>query len=87
MTKASRGEWNLFSLHFCIIVRPQRKSEQELKQGRNLESGADAEVLMGAQDACFLLEPKTTSPGVAPLDSSVRKIFHLMTLLGGKMQP
>jgi hypothetical protein len=47
----------------------------EGKQGRNLEAGADAEGMGGllltgllsmACLVCFLLEPRTTSPGVAP---------------------
>ncbi|KAL6079925.1 hypothetical protein STEG23_014377, partial [Scotinomys teguina] len=32
-------------LCFQIIVLPWKKSEQELKQGRNLEAGADAEAM------------------------------------------
>jgi hypothetical protein len=32
-------------LHFHIIVHHRRKSGQELKQGRNLEAGADAEAM------------------------------------------
>ena len=44
-------EERLFSFCFCIIVHNQGKSGQELKQGRNLEAGADAE----AMDGCCLL--------------------------------
>ena len=44
------GEKGLFGLDFHIPVH-QRKSRQELKQGRNLEAGADAEVMEG----CYLL--------------------------------
>ena len=36
------------SLHFHIAVLHQRKSGQELTQGRNLEAGADAEAMEGA---------------------------------------
>ena len=32
---------------FCIIVQHRRKPGQELKQGRNLEAGANAEALEG----------------------------------------
>ncbi|KRY94820.1 hypothetical protein T4B_1409, partial [Trichinella pseudospiralis] len=76
MTKASWGEKGLFGLGFHLTVHHQRKSEQELEQGRNLEAGADAEfmkervlvigLLLLACSACFLIEPRTTSPGMAP---------------------
>jgi hypothetical protein len=48
VTKATWGGKSLFSLHFHITVHHQRKSGQELKQGRNLEAGADEEVMEGA---------------------------------------
>jgi hypothetical protein len=38
--EASWGGKGLFSLHFHIAVHHQRKSEQELTKGRNLEAGA-----------------------------------------------
>jgi hypothetical protein len=44
--KASGGQC-LFTLCFPIAVHHQRNSEQELKQGRDLEAGVDAEA-MGA---------------------------------------
>jgi hypothetical protein len=47
-------------------------SGQELMQGRNQEAGADAEAMEGdaywlsmAFSVCFLIELRTTSPGVA----------------------
>ena len=43
--KASWGGKGLLGLHFSIAVHHQRKPEQELKQGRNLEAGADAEAM------------------------------------------
>lgn len=46
--KASWGGKGLFGLHFQIIVHPWRKPGQELKQGRNLKAGADAD------GCCFL---------------------------------
>jgi hypothetical protein len=49
--KASWGGKGLFSLHFHIAVRHQRKSGQELTQGRNLEAGADADAL---EECCLL---------------------------------
>jgi hypothetical protein len=39
-----RGK-DLFSLHFHIAVHHQKKSGQELTQGRNLEAEADAEAM------------------------------------------
>ena len=72
--EASCGEKGLFSLHFHITLHRQRKSGQELTQGRNLEPGTDAEALDGvlrttllplACSACFLIEPRTTSLGMA----------------------
>jgi hypothetical protein len=64
--KASWGGKGWFSLHFQIIIHHWRKSGQELKQGWNLEAGADTEA-MGecsllacfymACSACFLIEP------------------------------
>jgi hypothetical protein len=44
----------VFSLHFHIAVYHQRKSGVKLTQGRNLESGADAEAMEGCSLlACF----------------------------------
>ena len=45
MTKETWGGEGLFGFHFHITVHRQRKSGQELKQGRNLEAGADAEAM------------------------------------------
>ena len=65
----------LFCLGSHIIVHHWRKSGQELKQGRNLEAGADAEAM---EECCllvcsswlvqpaFFIEATTTSPGMAP---------------------
>jgi hypothetical protein len=49
--KASREGKGLLDLCFYTTVPHQRKSGQELKQGRNLEAGADAEAMEGC---CFL---------------------------------
>jgi hypothetical protein len=48
---SSGGPQGLFSSHFHITVHDQRKSGQELTQGRDLEAGADAEAMEG----CCLL--------------------------------
>jgi hypothetical protein len=70
MTKKQVGGGkDLFSLHIHIAVH-QRKSGQELTQGRKLEAEVDAESMEGccllACSTCFLIGPKTTSPGIAP---------------------
>jgi hypothetical protein len=41
------GAWGLSGLHFHITVHHQKGSGQELKQGRNLEAGTDAEAMEG----------------------------------------
>ena len=46
--EANREEKGLFVLHFRVIVHHWRKSGQELKQGWNLEAGADAETMEGS---------------------------------------
>jgi hypothetical protein len=51
--EASWGRKGLFSLHFHIAVHYQRKSGQELTQGRNLKTGADAEAKGYQLLACF----------------------------------
>jgi hypothetical protein len=47
MTEASWRGKGVFGLHVPIIVRHWRKSGQELRQGRNLEAGADTEAMEG----------------------------------------
>jgi hypothetical protein len=69
MTKATQGGKGLFHSQFHKTVHHQRKSGQELKQGKNLEAGADAEAMEGcfmACLACFLIEPRTIGPGMEP---------------------
>ena len=76
MTKRLVGrEKGLFNFHFDFVVQPQRKSGQEFQQGRNLESGADAEAMEGllltglfsmACSARFLIGPRTTNPEMVP---------------------
>jgi hypothetical protein len=51
MIKETRGEKGLFSLHFHTTVHHQRKSGQEVKQGQNLEAGADEEAM---EECCLL---------------------------------
>jgi hypothetical protein len=54
MTKIELKRKALFSLYSQIIVCHQRKSGQEVKQGMNLEAGADAEAM---EWCCFWLGP------------------------------
>jgi hypothetical protein len=53
LTKKQLGEEPIYSasLYFHIAVHHQRKTGQDLTQGRNLEAGADAEAMEG----CYLL--------------------------------
>jgi hypothetical protein len=59
------------------LTLPQHWSPlKEVNPGRNLDAGADLEAMEGGClltyspclpcSACFLIEPKTTSPGMAP---------------------
>jgi hypothetical protein len=71
ITKKQVGEEGPFSFGVHITDHHHRDSGQELKQGRIPRAGAgDAEAMEGccllACSACFLIEPRTTSPGMAP---------------------
>ena len=46
--KVNQGAKGYYGLYFHISVHYGRKLRQELKQGRNLEAGADAEAMEGA---------------------------------------
>jgi hypothetical protein len=64
------GGEGLFGLLYNIIVHQGKKEGQKSKQCRNLEAGQHGEVLLTGLlpvgcFTCFLLEPRTTSPGVA----------------------
>lgn len=57
-------------LPFHSTVYPQRESGQELKQGRNLKAGADAEIMawclqlpLMAASAAFLENPAPPTQG------------------------
>jgi hypothetical protein len=95
--KASWGGKGLFGLPFSLLFIIE--GSQELKQGRDLEAGADAswrgDAFMGAGlfpmacSACFLIEPRTTSPGMIsptmgwafPLESLIEKMPLLLDLM------
>jgi hypothetical protein len=70
MTKATWEEKGYFTQSSVeqFIIKKQR--EQKLKQGANLEAGADGEAMEGCCllvcSAYFLIEPRTTSPRMAP---------------------
>lgn len=56
-----------FVFAFISLIITEGKIEQELKLGRNLEVGADAEVMGGwgflACSSCFPVELRTTRGG------------------------
>ena len=56
--------------NFYITIHHQKKFGQELKHGRNLEAGANAEttdaLLFLTCSACFLMERRATSPRMTP---------------------
>jgi hypothetical protein len=56
--------WHMLTNHF----HHGKKSRQEVKQGRNLEAGADAEAMEGCSLAYFmwLAQSGVFSPGNAP---------------------
>ena len=72
--KASWGRKGLFVFDFHIAVHHGRKSGRELKHGRILEAGAEADykvvLLTGllplACSVCFLIKSRTHSPGMTP---------------------
>jgi hypothetical protein len=78
MTKKQVGEKRVYSAFTSTLLFIIKESQdgQELTQGRNLEAGADAEAMEGrmlltgllplACSACFLIEPRTPSPAMAP---------------------
>ena len=73
MTKATWEGKGVFPLQFCVTVHHQKWVGQELKQGGNLEAGADAAAMEGcclllpmACSVCFLTEPRTASPEIRP---------------------
>jgi hypothetical protein len=49
--KVNQGAKGYYGLYFHISVHYGRKLRQELKQGRNLEAGADAEAM---EECCLL---------------------------------
>ena len=89
MTKATWGRKGLFALYFHITGHPLRESGQELKQGRNLKPGADAEAMEGhcllPASPCFLSllsyrtqdhqsRGGTTHNGLPPYQSLIKKM-------------
>jgi hypothetical protein len=75
MTKMQAGEERVYSAYTSTLPSSSpRKSGQELTQGRDLEAETDAEAVEGdaywlATVPCsvgLLIEPRTTSPGMAP---------------------
>ena len=72
MTKSNLGREGLITVPSSSP--PSKAVRAKLRQDRTLEAGADAEVTEEccslacplAYSASFLVEPKTTSPGVMP---------------------
>lgn len=68
-SKTSKGGKGLFGLGFHIIVHHWRKSEQELKQNRNLKTRLIPRPWTGAVHSlaysfCIFIAPKIATPGV-----------------------
>lgn len=53
LSKASWQRKGLFGLHFRMVVHHAGKSGQQLKQGRNLKAGIDAEATEGYCSLAF----------------------------------
>ena len=75
MTKATQEGKDLFYPQFYIAIHHQKQSGQEFEPDMNTKAGADAEIIEGvlltglfpiACSACFLKEPRTTSPEMTP---------------------
>jgi len=80
-----RGK-RLFGIYFHTTVHHGRKSGQDLKQDRSLKAGADAETVewccLLACSAFFVIEPRTTSPGMAPPTKVCTTTPGLRSLMG-----
>jgi hypothetical protein len=80
MTKKQVGERVYSAYTFLIGVDHQRKSGLELKQVRSCCRGHGEMLLTGllplACSACFLIEPKTTSPEMIPLTKGTTPLDH-----------
>lgn len=46
MTRSAWGEKGYFGSRLCLVVHHLRKLVQELRQGRNLEAGAETEAVV-----------------------------------------
>lgn len=70
--KASWEGEGLFDLYFHIAVHHQKKSWQELKQDKNLESGRMFLIcfLFMASAVCFLIELRAISSGMVQLKAT-----------------
>jgi hypothetical protein len=74
MAKSKLGRKGFIWLPLPLHSLSLRKSGQELKQGKNLEVGTYtvgvvllAGLLPVACSAYFLIDPRATSPGMAPI--------------------
>ena len=68
MTKKQVGEERVYSAYTSILLFITKEIRTGTQVGQ--EAGADAEAMKGcyllACSACFFVEPRTTSPGMAP---------------------
>ena len=67
MTKKQVGEERVYSAYTSILLFITKEVKTETQAGQ--KAGADAEVMEGcyllACSACFLIVPRTPSPGMA----------------------
>ena len=68
MTKKQAGEERVYSAYTSTLLFVTKEVRTGTQAGQ--EAGADAEAMEGcyllACLACFLIEPRTTSPGMIP---------------------
>jgi hypothetical protein len=65
MTKKQVGEEMVYSAYTSTLLFITKEVRTETQAGQ--EAGADADAMEGCYLlACFLIEPKTPSPGMAP---------------------
>jgi hypothetical protein len=70
MTKSKLGRKEFIQLTLPHCYSSPKKVRMETQQDKNLEAGANREAMEGccllSQSACFLIEPRMTSLGMAP---------------------
>ena len=78
MTKKQVGEERVYSAYTSILLFISKEVRTGTQAGQ--EAGADAEAVEGcsllACLACFLIEPKTTSPEMVPPTKGPSPLDH-----------